>query len=148
MVLKPPGVPFGTRIPALALFWFASQSNMSFDTEDEGAQLPIATHLAAAGKDSVVGRKGESVTSGVRHGTPIPRGASVSTNIDAGPTEWRGDRYVGSRRPRWWGGHGKISCESLPTEQPTRQSNYYALHTRLLSCPAQGQNSRTKPPML
>jgi hypothetical protein len=32
---------------------------LSFDAEDEGAHLPIATNLAAAGKDSVVGRQGE-----------------------------------------------------------------------------------------
>jgi hypothetical protein len=94
---------------------------LSFDTKDESVHLPIATNLAASGKDSVIGRKGESKTSGVREATPVPRGASVSTNIDAGPTEWRRDRYKGSRRPRW-GGHGKISCESLPTEQSRRQS--------------------------
>jgi hypothetical protein len=93
---------------------------LSFDAEDEGAHLPIATNLAAAGKDSVVGRKGESIASGVGKAAPIPCGTSVSTNIDAGPTEWRRDRYEGSRRP-WGGGHRKISCESLPADQSRRQ---------------------------
>jgi cytochrome c551/c552 len=49
---------------------------LSFNAKDDAAHLPIATNLAAAGKDSVVGRKAESITKGVRRGTPIPRGSN------------------------------------------------------------------------
>ena len=124
--------PLAAIIPALALFWFASQSNCPSTPRTRApiCQLP-PTWPPPVKTALLVGRAGP-IASGVGKAAPISRGASVSTKINAGPTEWRSDRYVGSRRPGWWGGHGKISCEKPATaEQPRRQSKCNALHTRL-----------------